>query len=123
LPLVHHPGRAAAVAAVFVLAAAGCDQSDSDTAPPPGSGAARIGTPLRLADCEDWRQASVRERYGTVRELAKVAGGPVGTQGGKGATLDDDKAYQLLDNYCKADLARSFKLYKLYARAASFGAR
>ena len=34
--------------------------------------------------------------------------------------LDDSKAYDLLDNYCKNTFARGFKLYKLYERAASF---
>jgi hypothetical protein len=101
----------------------GCEQSGSDEERPPGSSVARIDTPLRLADCDDWKQASVRERFGTVRDLRGFAGGPVGPSGGHGATLEDDKAYELLDNYCRADLARSFKLYKLYARAASFGAR
>jgi hypothetical protein len=112
------------VAAVLLGAAlAGCNQSDPETERPPGSGAARIGTPLRLADCDDWRRASIRERYGTVRQLRKFAGGPVGSRGGRGATLEDDKAYELFENYCKEDLASSFKLYKLYTRAASFGAR
>jgi hypothetical protein len=112
-----------AAAVLLAAALAGCDRSDRGTERPPGGGGARIGTPVRLADCDDWQRASVRERYGTVRELRKVAGGPVGSAGGRGATLEDDKAYELFENYCKEDLASSFRLYKLYARAASFGAR
>jgi len=39
---------------------------------------------------------------------------------GRGATLPDEKAYELFENTCKQDYARAFKLYKLYTRAASF---
>jgi hypothetical protein len=69
----------------------------------------------------------VRERYGTIRDLRDFAGGPAGSgsEGGSGhgATLDDDKAYKLFENYCAEDFARGFKLYKLYTRAAAFTAR
>jgi hypothetical protein len=34
--------------------------------------------------------------------------------------LDDKQAYELFNNYCKEDLARGFKLYRLYERAAAF---
>lgn len=54
-----------------------------------------------------------------MRELRRFAGGPVG-QGRRGATLPDDRAYQLLDVYCQRDYARGFKLYKLYTRGAAF---
>ena len=36
--------------------------------------------------------------------------------------LSDDAAYRVLDNTCSKDFAGSFRLYKLYARAASFAA-
>jgi hypothetical protein len=81
----------------------------------------RIGAPLKLADCSDWRKASPQERAGTVRDLRRFAGGPVGESSGlRGATLDDDRGYQVLDNYCRQGFASAFKLYKLYTRAASF---
>jgi len=34
--------------------------------------------------------------------------------------LEDGRAYELLQNYCANYLARGFKLYKLYERAAAF---
>ena len=34
--------------------------------------------------------------------------------------LSDDAAYEVLDSTCSRDFAGSFRLYKLYARAASF---
>jgi hypothetical protein len=118
--VVHHARRASlAAAAAAVLALPGCLGGNS--ANPPRSAGVRIATPLQLADCRDWRKASPQERAGTVRDLRGFAGGPVGeSPGRRGATLDDDRAYQVLDNYCRADFARGFKLYKLYTRAAAF---
>jgi hypothetical protein len=62
----------------------------------------------------------VRERQGTVRALREFAGGRSGSPAGRGATLDDRKAYEVLEAYCERDFARHFKLYKLYTRAAAF---
>ena len=36
--------------------------------------------------------------------------------------LSDKAAYRVLDNTCRKPFAASFRLYKLYARAASFAA-
>jgi hypothetical protein len=109
---------AALVAGVILAAtAAGCGGSDaSGTASGAGPG---IDVPLRLADCDDWNQAEVGERLGTVRQLRDFAAGPVGAPG-HGATLSDEQGYEVLQNWCEQDLARAFKLYKLYTRAAAF---
>jgi hypothetical protein len=113
--------RRASVAAVLAAAVGLTGCLGGNSANPPQSSGVRIGTPLQLANCRDWRTASPQERAGTVRDLRGFAGGPVGESPGRtGATLDDDRAYQVLDNYCKADFARGFKLYKLYTRAAAF---
>lgn len=114
-----HPLSAAAAIALLGAGLSGCSGSGGA---PPEQGGARIGTPVRLADCTDWRRADVRERFGTIRDLRDFAGGPVGSPAGHGATLDDDKAYKLFQNYCREDFALHFKLYKLYTRAAAFGA-
>jgi hypothetical protein len=118
--VVQHARRASVAAAlVAALALPGCLGGNSSN--PPKSAGIRIGTPLTLADCSDWRKASPQEREGTVRDLRRFAGGPVGeSRGRRGATLDDDRAYQVLDDYCKQSFARAFKLYKLYTRAAAF---
>jgi hypothetical protein len=76
---------------------------------------------VRLADCADWRKAGPSERAGTIRQLRKFAGGPVGSPAGHGAVLDDDRAYELFDSYCSKGFASHFRLYKLYTRAAAFG--
>jgi hypothetical protein len=79
--------------------------------------------PVRLVDCGDWRGADPGERSQTVSAVRKFAGGPAGgSPGAHGATLEDDAAYELFDSYCAQGFARGFKLYKLYTRAASFGA-
>lgn len=111
--------------AALVAAAAliGCG-SDSSTQPQLGVGP-NVGEPINLAGCSDWNQASTGERLGTLDQLKDFAGGPVvgnsaSAPSGTGAVLDDDRAYDLLDDYCKAEFAGGFKLYKLYQRAAAF---
>jgi hypothetical protein len=112
------------IAVVATAAAlAGCG---SDSAPEPQLGAGpNVGAPINLADCRDWNQASTAERLGTIEQLKDFAGGPVvgnsaSAPSGTGPVLDDDRAYDLLDSYCKPEFAQGFKLYKLYQRAASF---
>ena len=82
-----------------------------------------LGAPINLADCTDWEEGDVSQRLGTIRELEEFLGGPVGNPGGHGATLEEDAAYQLFENFCEREYARGFKLYKLYSRAAAFGGR
>ena len=101
------------------MALSGCLGSDSGGQA--SNAGARIGASARFVDCADWRKATPSERAGTVDAIRKFAGGPTGTPGRKGATLPDDKAYQLFENECRAGFARHFKLYKLYTRAAAFG--
>jgi hypothetical protein len=81
-----------------------------------------VGEPINLADCTNWNDASVEERLGTIAQLRLFNGARVpGTQS-NGPTLDDQKAYDLFENYCSNEFARAFKLYKLYGRAAGFAA-
>jgi hypothetical protein len=89
----------------------------------PGTAGPTLGTPIRLPDCSAWTRSSPSERSGIIAGVRAVAGGPTGSPTGRGAVLDDDKAYALFDGYCKADFAKAFKLYKLYTRAAGFEGR
>ena len=116
--MVHHATRASVVA-VAALALPSC-QGDDSSGPPAGYQEAGVGQPIQLANCRHWNKASPRQRAHTVRELRAFAGGPTGSAGRSGATLDDDRAYAVLDGNCGRDFARGFKLYKLYTRAASF---
>ncbi len=111
--------RVIAASVLFGLAALiGCGGSDaSNTASGAGP---HIGVALRLADCNDWNQADVSERLGTVQQLHDFAGGPSGSPGGHGNVLSAKRGYDVLDNWCRNNFARAFKLYKLYTRAAAF---
>jgi hypothetical protein len=124
LHLVHHTTGAVATAIVAgALALTSCGGSGSST-PPAAEQGADLGQPPSLANCTDWQKATLRERYGTIREIRDFAGGPVGSApGGHGATLPDDKAYELFERWCANYYARGFKLYKLYTRAAAFQGR
>jgi hypothetical protein len=109
----------AALALLCGAAGAGCSGSDPNSATPQVQGP-HINVPLRLADCTDWEKSDVSQRLGTVGELRAFAGGPTGSPAGHGNTLDDKKAYDLMQGYCHNYFARGFKLYKLYTRAAAF---
>ena len=116
------PRAAAGVAAALAITFGACGGSGSDEqaqkrAPAPNP------TEVRLVDCADWRAADAGRREQIVAAVRTFAGGESGSPGGHGATLDDAEAARLFDNYCAQDFATRFKLYKLYARAASFGAR
>ena len=101
------------------MALSGCFGS-GDSGTPAQSAGPTIGTPIRLADCSDWRKASPSQRSAVIRGVREFAGGPTGSPAGHGAVLDDDKAYDLFDRYCRLPFAKRFKLYKLYTRAAGF---
>jgi hypothetical protein len=109
---------AAAAVLLCIGALSACGGSDaSNTAAGAGP---HIQVALRLADCDDWNQADVSERLGTVQQLADFAGGPTGSPAGHGNTLSQKRGYDVLQNWCEQRLARGFKLYKLYTRAAAF---
>jgi hypothetical protein len=136
LPVVHDSEQAVTGmtdrlrrrgAALILCAAAaliaGCG-SGSGTQPQVDVGP-NVGAPINLADCNDWNQADTTQRLGTIQQLKDFAGGPVvgnnaSDPSGTGSVLDDKQAYNVLDNYCKNEFARGFKLYKLYERAAAF---
>lgn len=101
----------------------GCLGGGSGSDGPADVSGASIGGSVRTADCEGWRAAGPSTRQHTIREISAFAGGPVGSGDRHGATLPDDKAYELFEGACRQDFAKRFKLYKLYARAAAFQKR
>ena len=114
---------AGAVLVASVVAVAGCG-GGSSTQPQVGVGP-NVGQPISLADCNDWQQANVEQRLGTIKQLKGFAGGPIignnaSSPSGTGSVLDDKKAYDLFNGWCSQSYARGFKLYKLYERAAAF---
>jgi len=137
--VVHHPAEAitspspprrragASLCALLVAALIGGCGGGSSSQPQVDVGP-NVGQPIALADCHDWEQANTEQRLGTIKDLKNFAGGPVvgnnaSSPSGTGSVLDDDKAYDLFNNWCEQDFARGFKLYKLYERAAAFTGR
>jgi hypothetical protein len=137
--VVHHPAEAitspspprrragTSLCALLVAALIGGCGGGSSSQPQVDVGP-NVGQPIALADCHDWEQANTEQRLGTIKDLKNFAGGPVvgnnaSSPSGTGSVLDDDKAYDLFNNWCGEDFARGFKLYKLYERAAAFTGR
>jgi hypothetical protein len=77
-------------------------------------GTAFLGT----ATCADWREASVERRKTIVASLGVAATQP--DPESAGATLQAGAAYGVLERACSTRLSRSFLLYEVYNRAASF---
>jgi hypothetical protein len=75
-------------------------------------------TPLRLADCDDWNSSGPDERLVTIGQLTDLNAGQ--SEVYRGAVLDEEQAYDILEAQCEPEFAGAFKLYKLYGRAAAF---
>ena len=118
--MVQNAARAALAAGLAALALSGCGGGDPNAPRPDHAGGPRIGEPTQLVACADWKDADIRERYGTIEALKEFAGGPTGSPAGHGATIEDDDAYDLLERWCEKSYASGFRLYKLYTRAAAF---
>ena len=111
----------------MAAALSACGGSSPTSEPPPGIAGAgpELAQPIQLANCTDWKNGSVEERFGTIAQLRNFAGGPVvganaKQPAGRGAVLDDEKAYDLFETACDHTYARGFQLYRLYQRAAAF---
>jgi hypothetical protein len=101
----------AALAAATLLA--GCGGGG----PAPQAGPAEFSAQrLQTASCTDWKRLSLRERMTVIDQLEEIARGPHD----RGATLPDQKAYDVIDDRCGEYFARGFLLYEMYNRAASF---
>jgi hypothetical protein len=109
---------AAAAGAALALALAACgDDSGSETKP---VGQRLVKSVAAMATCSDWNGGTRPERLATIediREQINLRDGTVRT-----IPLSDRAAYRILDTTCSKDFAGGFRLYKLYARAASFAA-
>ena len=113
-------GVASAAPAILIVAAlAGCGGEGDASSGGSGQGV-QLGDPINLADCTDWNDGSVEERFGTIAQVREFTGGPIAGTPASGSTLSDEQAYDLFERYCENEYARGFKLYKLYGRAAAF---
>jgi hypothetical protein len=87
-----------------------------DTAQPVGD--VLVGSVAALAQCADWRAGSRAERLATIHDIRRQVN--LRDSAVKTPELSDAAAYRVLDTTCRRPYAGSFRLYKLYARAASF---
>ena len=98
-----------------LVATAGCGGDDGSEEPAKPAGEEIAGSVVQYADCIDWRRATVEERRATITALKgqltpQAAATPQ-------SALDDDKAYEILDNFCDEKWGDRLRLYKLYAKA------
>ncbi len=115
-----HRGLVSAAVAILIGAAlAGCGGEGDGSSGESGQGV-QLGDPVSLADCTDWNDGSVEQRFGTIAQIREFTGGPIAGTPASGSTLSDERAYDLFETYCENEFARGFKLYKLYGRAAAF---
>lgn len=101
-----------------LAAATGCGGDDGADEPAKPAGKEIAGSVVQYADCTDWRKATVDERRATITAL-KGQLTPQTAETPKSA-LDDDQAYEILQNFCGAKFSDKLRLYKIYARAQGF---
>ncbi len=110
--------RAGILALVAALALASCGSGSDPPERAQPVGEKLVGSVAQMAQCSDWSTATRAQRVATIhdiRQQVNLKDGTVRTQ-----ALTDRAAYRVLQNICSKDFAGSFRLYKLYARAASF---
>ena len=109
---------AAGVLAVAVLGALAMDPARGAVDGLATRGLAPGTASLQSSTCADWSGWSDRRRMAAVQTLGVAATQP--DPENAGATLDAAAAYSLFQRACSTRVARTFVLYEIYNRAASF---
>ena len=81
-------------------------------------GEVKVGSVASLAQCRDWNRGTEEEKLATIEDIRAQINLEEGTV--ETPPLSDEEAFEVFDNACAAEFADSFRLYKLYANAASF---
>jgi hypothetical protein len=115
-------GGATALALVAALALASCGSGSEPERPRAAKpvGEQLVGSVAQMAQCSDWNAGTRPQRLATIDDIRRQVN--LQDSAVKTPELSDRAAYEILENTCKRDFAGSFRLYKLYARAASFAA-
>jgi hypothetical protein len=79
-----------------------------------------VGSVAQMAQCSDWNAGTRAQRLATIHDIRQQVS--LRDSAVRTPELSDHAAYAVLENTCSRDFAGSFRLYKLYARAASFAA-
>ncbi len=106
-----------------VLAARSAQSAKVAVAEPSDFGAKPLGqvtagSVAQLAQCSDWKQGNRAQRLATIADIRAQVNLRDGTI--QIPALSDERAYSLFQSACSNDFARSFRLYKVYARATGF---
>ena len=109
---------AVAVLAVAVLAALAMDPARGALEGLSTRGLGSGTASLQSSTCADWRGWPVGRRMAALQTLGVAATQP--DPENTGATLGDGAAYSLFQRACSTRVARTFILYEIYNRAASF---
>lgn len=123
-------GVLASTAVAAALALAGCGSGEEASAEPERPdevvdisgtepvGEMTAGSVAQLVECKDWNEADEAERLATIADVRSQHNLEDG--GVESPALTDEEAAAVFDNACEAPHAQGFRLYLLYARAASF---
>jgi hypothetical protein len=103
-----------------LIGLAACGGSDTSAPRTTASAApAPTGATVRTANCMLWKVLDPGDRRALVKGLRAFFSQRLDT-GAHERLLPDDRAYQLITNYCRLPFARAFLLYRLYGNAAAF---
>ncbi|MBA3260972.1 MAG: hypothetical protein H0T69_00560 [Thermoleophilaceae bacterium] len=102
--------------AAVAIAACGAEPERAREAKPVGE--KLVGSVAQMAQCSDWNAGTRPQRVATIHDIRQQVN--LKDSALHTPELSDEAAYDVLDNTCRRDFAGSFRLYKLYARAASF---
>jgi uncharacterized lipoprotein YajG len=105
----------AALVATLALAACGSNSRSTDVKP---VGEMLVGSVAPMAQCSDWNAGTRDQRLATIHDIRQQVNLRDGTV--QTPQLSDHEAYRIFRQTCRRKFAAGFRLYKLYARAASF---
>jgi hypothetical protein len=111
---------ATALALVSALALGSCGSGSEQPRAVKPVGEELVGSVAQMAQCSDWSAGTRAQRLATIHDIRRQVN--LKDSAVETPELSDHAAYEVLENTCERDFAGSFRLYKLYARAASFAA-
>jgi hypothetical protein len=115
---VSRAAAAVGLAALLALAACGSDSQPAGERSAKPVGQVLVGSVAQMATCSDWNGGTRAQRVATIHDIRRQIN--LKASAVQTPELSDAAAYEILGNLCGKDFAGSFRLYKLYARAASF---